>query len=78
MGSQSQYFDDHPPPHFHAIHGDDEAKIDIASGVVISGKLPRRALSLVLEWRKLRQAELNVCWQRARQQLPPGRIDPLE
>ena len=72
------YFDDHPPPHFHAVCGDDEAKIDIETSKVISGNLPRRALSLVSQWRKLHQAELYVCWQRARQQLQPGRIDPLE
>ena len=72
------YFDDHPPPHFHAVYGDDEAKIDIPNGNVISGRLPPKALSLVQEWRKLRQAELMVAWQRARQQQYPGRIDPLE
>ena len=72
------YFDDHPPPHFHALYGDHEAKIDIGTGNVISGDLPRRALSLVSKWRKLHQTELETCWQRARQQQQPGRIDPLE
>ncbi len=43
------YFDDHPPPHFHAVYGDDEAKIEIMTGKVISGKLPRRAMSLIEE-----------------------------
>jgi Domain of unknown function (DUF4160) len=72
------YYDDHPPPHFHAVCGDDEAKIDIGTGKVISGNLPKRALILISEWRLLHEAELNVCWQRARQQQQPGRIDPLE
>src|SRR5208283_614651 len=29
------YYRDHAPPHFHAIYGDDEAIIDIASGAVL-------------------------------------------
>jgi Domain of unknown function (DUF4160) len=41
------YFGDHPPPHFRARCGGDAAKIDIASGEVIAGTLPGRALRLV-------------------------------
>jgi hypothetical protein len=40
---------EHGPPHYHAIYGEYKVTIDIESGVV-SGKFPRRALSLVLEW----------------------------
>ena len=38
------YYDDHPPPHFHAIYGEHEAKIGIETLELIEGKLPRRAL----------------------------------
>jgi hypothetical protein len=44
------YFADHPPPHFHARYGGDEATIAIATGDVLAGSLPRRALRLVREW----------------------------
>jgi uncharacterized protein DUF4160 len=27
------YYGDHPPPHFHARHGDEEAKVEIANGL---------------------------------------------
>ena len=47
------YYDDHPPPHFHAIYGEHEAKIAIETMEVIEGKLPRRALGLVLDWAEL-------------------------
>jgi hypothetical protein len=44
------YFDDHPPPHFHAIYGGSEAQIGIESIEVLQGRLPSRAVSMVLEW----------------------------
>ena len=43
------FFKDHAPPHFHAKYGEHKAVIDIKSLVLIEGKLPRRALSLVLD-----------------------------
>jgi hypothetical protein len=52
------YFADHPPPHFHAEYGEDEALIIIGTGDVYSGSLPRRALRLVQEWEELHRAEL--------------------
>ncbi len=49
------YYDDHPPPHFHAIYGEHEAKIAIETLELIEAKLPRRALGLVLDWAELHQ-----------------------
>ena len=43
------FYDDHPPPHIHARYGEFEVKVDIKTGDVLSGKLPRRAMSLVWE-----------------------------
>ena len=40
------YYDDHPPPYFHAIYGEHEAKIAIEALALIEGSLPRRALGL--------------------------------
>jgi hypothetical protein len=45
------FFNDHPPPHFHARYREFEATIDIGTLRVLEGQLPRRALSLVQEWR---------------------------
>jgi len=44
------YFDDHAPPHFHAKYGGDECLISINDLRVIDGKLPSRALGMVIEW----------------------------
>ncbi len=34
------YWDDHPPPHFHAIYAEHEAQYNIATLDVIHGSLP--------------------------------------
>jgi Domain of unknown function (DUF4160) len=45
------FFNDHPPPHFHARYGEFEAKIYLATMQLVEGTSPKRALNLVLEWR---------------------------
>lgn len=67
------YFRDHPPRHFHAIYGDDEALIDIQSLSVLAGHLPRRAAALVLEWAGLHQDELVHSVGRGVSSTRPGR-----
>jgi hypothetical protein len=72
------YWQDHVPPHFHAIYGGDEAIVDIRTGEVLRGSLPRRALSLVNEWRQQHTAELLDNWEHARQRQALAYIAPLE
>ncbi|HKQ37211.1 MAG TPA: DUF4160 domain-containing protein, partial [Verrucomicrobiae bacterium] len=72
------YYRDHPPAHFHAIYGDHEALIEIASGNIYRGSLPTTAYDLVNKWRVLHVQELNDDWERARQQIPVLPISPLE
>jgi hypothetical protein len=45
------FWQEHPPPHFHALYAEHEALIDIQTLEVIKGSLPRRALALVLQGR---------------------------
>jgi hypothetical protein len=71
------YYSDHLPPHFHAMHGDDEALIEWSPPQVYRGTLPRKVLKKVLEWANLHPAELDVDWQRARSGLPLLPIPPL-
>ena len=42
-------FDDHNPPHFHALYGEYEVLIDINTFAVFAGRLPPRALGLVID-----------------------------
>lgn len=59
------YYDDHAPPHFHVYYGRDAAVIEIETLGVREGKLPRRALALVLEWAVQHRDELRENWQLA-------------
>jgi hypothetical protein len=72
------YFNDHQPAHFHASYGDHEALIEIETLAVYRGRLPRRALALVLEWAALRRDELRRDWALARDGRPLHRIAPLD
>ena len=71
------YFGDHPPPHFHAHYSGASAKIEIATGEVIAGSLPRRALRLVREWAEQHHDELEENWERAVTYDKPKPIEPL-
>jgi len=44
------FFGDHSPPHFHAYYGEHEALIDIHNLSIFAGRLPPRAIGLVMEW----------------------------
>ncbi len=52
------YWDDHPPPHFHALYGEHEAQYNIATLDTINGSLPRRAHALVVGHNSAPLAEL--------------------
>lgn len=71
------YHRDHAPAHFHAEYGEFEITVEIATGVV-TGRFPRRALNLVLEWYTFHKDELAEDWRLAQQKLPLLPIAPLE
>lgn len=56
------FFDDHAPPHFHAVMERDKAMISIATGEVLKGRLPPTARRLVREWTLRYNAELKEAW----------------
>ena len=71
------YYREHDPPHFHAEYGEFEITFEIEAGIV-SGRFPRRALNLVIEWWMLHKAELLANWELAANKLPLNPILPLE
>lgn len=71
------YYGDHPPPHFHARYAGEDAKVAIATGELIAGALPGRAVRLVREWARAHRSELDANWERARRHEKPRSIDPL-
>lgn len=74
----AMYYNDHLPPHFHALYGEYEAEVRIDTLEVLKGRLPRRATSLVLEWASLHRGELAAMWERARRHEQLGVIEPLD
>jgi hypothetical protein len=64
------YFDDHPPPHFHASYQGFEAFIRIDDGEVIHGSLPKKAARIVRQWALDHRNELMANWARGEALLP--------
>ena len=69
---------EHPPAHFHAQYGDEEAVFDIATLRILQGYLSNRAKALVLEWAALHRDELLAAWNAIRAGRTPSKIAPLE
>ena len=72
------FYDEHNPPHFHASYGEYMAEIGIRDLNILVGKLPARALGLVIEWASLHQVELMENWIRIENGESIYKIPPLE
>lgn len=72
------FWDEHAPPHFHALYGEHEVLIDIRTLEILKGSLPRRALSMVLEWASLHRKELLEDWALCEARQHPHKIAPLD
>ena len=71
------FFNGHNSPHFHAKYNEFEALIDIKTLGVLKGKLPTKALGLVIEWASNHQVELMNNWELCRNDKTPNKIEPL-
>ena len=72
------YYDDHAPPHFHAVYAGQEVSLALADLRILQGRLPRRALGLLRAWGRLHRDELDKNWANARQGHPLDKIPGLE
>ena len=73
------YFDNqqHSTPHIHVHYQEHAAVIEIPSGKVLEGSLPKAKQKLVDAWVELRQEELIADWQLAVNGDSVFKIDPL-
>ena len=71
------YFADHAPPHFHAVYADEEVVVAIATGEILRGEMPDRALRMVREWASIHRDELAANWDRIQIPESPAPIAPL-
>lgn len=70
-------FNDHSPPHFHAQYGEYHIVVEINTGVV-TGRFPKRALRLVMEWYEIHRTELLDNWDSIIETGAFQKIPPLE
>jgi len=71
------FYNEHNPPHFHAIYNEFEAEIDINTLEIIAGDLPKRVRNLVIEWAIDHRDELMEDWELMRNDSKPKPIEPL-
>ena len=71
------YYNEHNPPHFHAVYGSDEALIEISRLTLLKGTLPPKAIALVMEWAFMHRDELLRAWNQAAECRKPDPIEPL-
>lgn len=71
------FFEDHSPPHFHAIAGGRKMKIRIDPVEVMAGRIERRQIAMVKRWAALHKDELEKNWLLARDRAKLEPIEPL-
>jgi hypothetical protein len=73
------YADDHNPPHFHARYGDYRSMIDIVTGDIFEGEMPKKSLRLLQAWCEIHRDELMRNWQEGQKENPNFfKIEPLK
>lgn len=73
----SMYYKEHAPPHFHAKYGGKRAVFSINDLSIIEGRLPKRVVSLVLEWAFGHRQELLKDWELSQRKEELNKIKPL-
>ncbi|MBL8573361.1 MAG: DUF4160 domain-containing protein [Hyphomicrobiaceae bacterium] len=68
------YPKDHLPPHLHALFGEYEAMISIATGDILQGKIPGPKAQAIRAWLKLHREEVAFAWSELRAGRNVGRI----
>lgn len=71
------YYDDHTPPHLHAIYGEETASYDF-NGELLNGALPNKQHKLVVAWIEIHKEELQANWKLAQDGEQFFKIEPLK
>ena len=71
------YWNDHLPPHLHALYGECEVLVSIEELEVLDGKMPSKQLKMLLGWAALHQEELRENWELAKLKQELFAIEPL-
>lgn len=73
----TMYYRENNPPHFHVKYNEYKAIFTIEDLQMIEGNLPKRVVSLVLEWAFAHREELLEDWNLAVENKPLKTIKPL-
>ena len=68
------YWDEHPPPHFHAEYAERRAMIDIETLDILEGDIPKAQYRKVVVWAAPRKKELLKAWMNGLADINPGKI----
>jgi len=68
------YYQEHPPPHFHAVYAEHRVQIGIEPLRVLKGGLPPAKLANVLSWAEPRRRALLNAWHMALAKKEPEKI----
>ncbi len=71
-------WNEHNPPHFHAVYGGEEVTVLIKELEVLSGSLPNKQLKMLLGWAAFHQEELMENWELAEKQQELFQIEPMK
>ncbi|MCC7476855.1 DUF4160 domain-containing protein [bacterium] len=74
----SMYSREHRPPHLHARHAEHVAQVNLYTGEIMEGYLPRKEHNLVKKWIEIHREELLQNWDLTEQQMLPNKVKPLE
>ena len=69
------YYADHEPAYSHAIAGEHEIIVDLASLSVIDGAAPNRIVRRVRAWAARHRTELSLCWDRCQRGQKSAKIE---
>ena len=69
------YWNDHPPPHFHVEFSGHRAQVSIETLDLLEGSLPAAKHSALRQWAEPRKKELLECWDKARNNEHPGKVE---
>ena len=58
------YYEDHNPPHIHAIYGDNQACYTF-DGEILEGSFPKKQNRLVQAWIEIHKDDLQANWKLA-------------
>jgi len=68
---------EHGVPHFHIRYNEHQGVISIQTLELLEGSLPKKVISLVLEWAFDHKKELAEDWELAKEKQPLKKIEPL-